>query len=311
MTPHATPRDYCLWLGLAAMWSSSYAVIKLGVETLDPFVLVAGRMCVGAALMLFVLRLAGLRLSRDSHVWLHYAATGLLGSTIPFWFITYGEQSVDSALAAILMGLAPVATVVLAAHVFPDERLTLRTSLGVACALAGLVALVGPAALSGLGADLWGQLSIVAATFCYAASTVYVKRFVRRPALEMAAGSMLIGASIAVVVVLGRGGVSSVPTTEGLWAILYLGLFSTALANLIYFYLVPRMGATRMSQVNFAVPVGGCVIGVLALGEALTPDRIAALAVICAAVLLVLKRPSEPQKASAASLLRGWRRSAG
>ena len=65
MIHYATPSDYCLWLGLAAMRSSFYSVIKPGVETLDPFVLVAGRMCVGAALMLLVLRLAGQLLSRD------------------------------------------------------------------------------------------------------------------------------------------------------------------------------------------------------------------------------------------------------
>lgn len=290
MQSKATTIDFFLWFALAMMWSSSYAVIKLGVTTIDPIVLVAGRMVVAALVIYGVLKLMGQRLSRNLKIWMSYAVTGLLGSTIPFLLITYGEQSVDSALAAILMGVAPVATVVVASSVFPDERLTPRVCLGVCCAVTGVVVLVGPGALTDLGQNAPGQISIVAAALCYAASTVYIKRFVRRPALEMAAGSMLIGAGSVTLpaIVLGRDLGSIQPTFASLGAILYLGLISTASANLIYFHLVPRMGATRMSQVNFAVPVGGSFIGVIALGERMTMDRLFALTIIICAVYLVL-----------------------
>lgn len=289
MPKQSTAFDMALWLALALMWSSSYAVIKIGVEMIDPMMLVAGRMIIGAAVIYAVMRAMGLRLSKSKAVWVNYAVTGLLGSTIPFLFITYGEQSVDSALAAIFMGCTPVATIVLASLVLPDEPLTKRTLLGVGCALAGVVLLVGPQALLGLGADVFSQLAIVAAAICYALSTIYIKLYVRRSALEMAAGSMIFGAvSVGFAAfILGKELNYPVPT-QSLFAIVYLGLVSTAAANLIYFYLVPRVGATKMSQVNFAVPVGGTLIGVIALGEELTLDRIIALAIISGAVYLVL-----------------------
>lgn len=289
MNVKSTTWDIILWIALAAMWSSSYAVIKLGVATIDPVLLVAGRMTIGAAVIYAVMRIMGQHLSRDIKVWLSYAITGLLGSTIPFLFITYGEQSVDSALAAILMGVAPVATVVMASSVFPDERLTKRVALGIGCALVGVIILVGPGALGDFGQNLPGQLSIVAATLCYAASTIYIKRFVRRPALEMASGSMLCGAvSVVLAALLLGADVRSIqPTPASLGSVVYLGLVSTACANLIYFHLVPRMGATRMSQVNFAIPVGGSFIGAIFMGENMTLDRLAALAVIICAMYLV------------------------
>lgn len=296
MSQKASPSDIALWLALAAMWSSSYGVIKLGVETLDPMTLVAGRMVIGAAVILAVLMLRGQRLSTRPRDWTSYLITGMLGSTVPFLLITFGEQTVDSALASILMGVAPVATVLLAALTFADERLTTRVTLGVGLALIGVVTLVGPAALSGLGDDLSGQLAIVGATLCYAAGTIYVKAYVKRPAMEMAAGSMLVGAIVVCVIatVWGKGitGVDLSPRSIG--AVVYLGLFSTAAANLIYFHLVPRLGATRMSQINFAVPVGGSLIGVGLLGETLAPSQMLALGIISGAVYLVLSAKRQP-----------------
>ncbi|MEO9875053.1 MAG: DMT family transporter [Anderseniella sp.] len=284
----ATISDVFLWLALATMWSSSYAVIKLGIATIDSSVLVAGRMLVGTAVIFTVLKARGLSLSRNKADWFSYAVTGLLGSALPFLLITHGEQSVDSALASILMGVAPVITLLLAAWLIPDETLTLRIAFGVLGGFLGVAVLVGPAALSGLGDQLEGQSAIIGATFCYAASTVYIRRFVSRPPLEMATGSMIVGTIfICALVLFSDADVRSIePTLPSLGAIIYLGVFSTACANLTYFYLVPRLGATRMSQVNFAVPVGGAILGFLMLGEALTTQRAIALVIIIGSVYL-------------------------
>ena len=285
----ATPTDIILWLGLAAAWSSSYAVIKVGVQTVDPLILVTGRMIIATVVLLGTFSALGHRLSRHPSDWLSYAVTGMLGSVIPFLLITYGEQTVDSALAAILMGFTPVATATLAASLLPEERLTAQIVVGLVGALCGVVLLVGPHTLTYLGEQVGGQAAVLAATICYAASTVYIRRYVKRPPLELAAGSSLVGATglIAAASILGANTDSIEFTTTSLGAIVYLGLISTAAANLIYFYLVPRLGATRMSQVNFAVPVGGALLGLIVLGEALELRQTIALAIIVGSVWIV------------------------
>lgn len=282
-----------LWLALAAMWSSSYSVIKIGVATLDPPVLVFGRMVVGTLVIYGVMRWRGMTLSRDPAVWFSHAVTGLLGSAVPFLLITFGEQSIESALASILMGATPVITLLLTAWLIPEETLSLRTVLGVIGGLFGVAVLVGPTALAGLGAQLGGQSAILAATICYAVTTSYVRRFVTRAPLEMATGSMIVGTLFMGCVVAATGtDVRQIEATgPSLGAALYLGLFSTACANLIYFYLVPRLGATRMSQINFAVPAGGALIGALLLSEALTLQRLIALGIIVISIYLGTSKP--------------------
>lgn len=104
-----------LWLILAAIWSSSYVIIKVGVETIDPSILVFGRMLVGSIIIFTAMKMWGHSLSHNPSDWISYAVTGLLGSALPFLLITVGEQSVDSALTSILMGTSPMVTLLLAA----------------------------------------------------------------------------------------------------------------------------------------------------------------------------------------------------
>ena len=278
-----------LWIILALMWSSSFAAIKVGIETIDSMPLVAGRMIIGAAVMLTVLKLRGMSLAWGRKAWSDYLFTGLVGGVIPFLLITSGEHHVDSGLAAILMGISPVSTVLLAHYVLNDEYMTPKSLIGVGLGVSGVALLVGPDALSELGNHVIGQVSILIAAICYSTSTIYIKRKSTRPAMEMAAGSMLVGAvCIAVAtLVIGQPARIEMPSAQSLIAVIYLGIFPTALATLFYFYLVPRLGANRMSQVNFVVPIAGALIGVVLMGEALTPSTIAALAVIMVAIYLV------------------------
>jgi drug/metabolite transporter (DMT)-like permease len=285
-----------LWLALALMWSSSFTAIKLGVDTIAPMPLVFGRMLIGLAIMFAVLKIRKMTLSRNRRDWFVYAFSGLMGNTVPFVLIGYGEQHVDSALAALLMGIAPVATVLIAHIAVPGEGLTRRSAAGIATGFLGLAMLVGPGALSGLGSHLVGQIAIVCAALCYAVTTIVVKNYAIRPPLEMATGSMLVGtlfigaATIASLVLSGPGGLA-VPSVSSVAAVVYLGVFSTAMATLIYFYLVPRIGASRMSQINFAVPIGGALLGVAFLGETVAPSKALALCVIVTAIYLVTSRP--------------------
>lgn len=229
-----------LWMILVAMWGSSYAAIKVGIEGLSPVVLVAGRLWIGAAILYLVLKLSGGRLASRKRDWFHYAFSGLLGSAVPFFLISYGEQSVDSALAAIFMGIAPVVTAAIAAAVFPDEKLSGRIVLGLVCGFGGVVMLVGPSALGQVGQNSTAQAAILAAALCYAGTTVYVRRFVKGPALATATGATLVAAlattAPAVTSVVTQ---SAIAGTSALLAMVYLGVFSTAAANLIYFHLVP------------------------------------------------------------------------
>lgn len=278
-----------LWCLLAIFWSGSYTAVKIALEGFDPMTLVASRLLIGSVFLFVFLKVRSGCLPLGPRALLAYAVPALFGNMLPFLLIGYGELHVDSGLAALLMGIAPVATVFIAALLFVDEALTLRKIVGTLVGVTGLIVLVGVSAFRGLGQDLLGQAALIAAAFCYTGTTLYVRRFIRLPPLEMATGSILLG----FIPALGMAIHFESPASSGFgWnaatgAVLYLGVFSTAIATLFYFHLVPRIGATRMQQINFVVPVLGTLFGVLFLGEAMRLEAFAALLLIVAAVWLV------------------------
>ncbi|MEP0502529.1 DMT family transporter [Nisaea sp.] len=278
-----------LWVILALLWSGSYAAVKIGLDDFGPFTLVSTRLLIGAGLLYLILCLRSGHLPLSGRALIDYAVPAIFGNLVPFLLIGFGEIHVDSGLAALLMGIAPVATVFLAPLLIPDEHLTPRSILGIGFGIGGLLVLVGATALSGLGHHVTGQLAILGAALCYAGTTLYVRRWITLPALQMATGSLVIGAIPATVGAFMFEHPFSVVSADmaPILAILYLGVCSTAIATLIYFYLVPRLGAGRMQQINFMVPAVGTLFGVALLGERLEAKTLVALSLITIAVYLV------------------------
>ena len=281
-----------LWLLLALIWSTSYLVIKIGVAHIPPLSLVALRMVIGTVLMWGILFVLRLKMPRDLLSWLVFLVSGLFGNVIPFSLISYGEQSVDSGLAALTMGIAPVVTVLLAPLFHSAEILTRRAIFGILIGFGGLIVMNGPSALSDVGQQVLPQLAILGAALCYAFTTLFARRYALHPPLVTTAGSMAVGTVVIIVAALLFDPVTdwqALPVSAILAGV-YLGVFPAAIGTLIYFYLVPKLGAARLSQVNFVVPVAGALLGVAVLGEALPASTLIAMGLILLAVWLVTSR---------------------
>ena len=121
MKPAWASKDYALLLLLATLWSTSFAFIKVGVESVGPMTLTSARLGIAMVLLYAWLRFRGYRLPRDGRSWMMFGLIGLIGNALPFTLISWGELHIDSGLAAILMGIMPVTTALLA-HIFIREE---------------------------------------------------------------------------------------------------------------------------------------------------------------------------------------------
>lgn len=294
-------KDFGLWSLLAWLWGSSFLAIGYGVETLSPLSLVAGRMIIGALLLAVFLYARGGNLRLGRRGWIIAAVVGATGNVVPFLLISFAEQQVDSGVAALIMGIAPVVTLTVAPLIHPDETLGRLKILGAAIGFAGIVVLVGPAALGGLGGELVPQLALIGAALCYSATALISRRFAHPDPIQMSAASVLAGAAIigAVAGLSMAGNGLPAPSLSSLLAVIYLGFGPTALAALIYFQLIPRIGAGRLQQVNYVVPVLGTILGAIFLGERPGWNAIVAILMIVVAVYLVSwSRANAPKQAT-------------
>ena len=92
-----TPKDWCLLAALVALWGSNFMFIKLGVAAVPPATLVASRLVIGAVILVAVVRFMGYTFPPFGRAWVPYVVLAIVGNCLPFWFITWGQKSLDSA----------------------------------------------------------------------------------------------------------------------------------------------------------------------------------------------------------------------
>jgi len=283
--------DWLVFLALGFMWGSSYLFIKIGVEDFGTFTLVALRLTIGAALLWTVTRLARKRLPSDARVYGHLLVMALVNITIPFLLITWAEQSVESALAAVLTSLVPLFVAILAPLFIHDEPLRVNGVVGLVVGFIGVVVLTSRE-LTGTGSNILSDLALVGSSISYAAGAVYSRRNVRGldpmiPATFQVTFAALMTAVVALVL---EHPWDARPGPEGVFAIVWLGLLGSGLAYLGFFRLLGRWGATRTALVAYVLPVVGIVLGFLVLQEPIDGRMILGTALIIGGVALVNSR---------------------
>jgi drug/metabolite transporter (DMT)-like permease len=289
-------RNWSLLLALVAMWGSAYLFMKIGVATVAPATLVAGRLVIAAALLYAVMRARSLALPQPGRRWLPFAALAILGNCLPFYLITWGQQFIDSALAGILVAVMPLATLVLAHFFVAGERMTAPRAAGFATGLAGIVVLMGPAALAGLGGstdEAMAQAAVFAGALCYAGNSVLARRTIATDFLVASTAVLMLAAALMVPVALVIDFPLTVaPSAGSLAAIVWLGIGPTALATLLYFQLIAAAGPTFMAIVNYLSPLVALLAGVVVLGEQPGPTAVTGLMLILLGIALSRRRPA-------------------
>jgi drug/metabolite transporter (DMT)-like permease len=282
----AAGADHARLLLLSAIWGGSFPLIKLAVAGLPPLWVAAFRIALGGMAILLLLRLRGLNLPSGRKVWARLAFMGIIGNAVPFALIAWGEIQVGSGLAAILMAMVPLMVVVIAHFRVPDEPLTRGKILGMGLGFGGVVVLIGPAAFSGLGAHVAGELAILAATACYASSAVAARGLPPMGADAATAGMLLVAAPVALLAAaLVDPPWTLSPGPGALAAAAALGLLCTAFGYVLFFRILASAGAGFASMNNFLVPPISVIYGWIALGELLPPSAFAALALILLGLL--------------------------
>lgn len=266
-----TPRDWMLLLALVAMWGSSFMFNRIAVASLPPWTVVAGRIGIAALVLTIIVYALGKRLPPLGRVWVPYAVIALVGNTIPFYLITWGQLIVESALAGILMAVMPLATMVLAHFLVSGEHMTRERASGFTLGFAGIVLLMGPAALAGIGGEgmrVVSQLAVLGGALCYALQSVLARLILKGDLLVAAAATLLVASIMVVPVALWVDRPWTLaPSGASAAAVLWLGIAPTALATILYFMLIRSAGPSFMSLVNYLSPGVALLLGLWVMGE--------------------------------------------
>ena len=272
------------WLSIATLgliWGATFMVVAIALEGYGPLTVAGARTTLGAvALLILMVLLRRPMPVFNARMWKYLTVIGVLNTALPFALLSWGQQYVPSAFAGISMAVLPLFVLPLA-HVFTDEKMHLRNTLGVVLGFIGAIVLVGPGVLRlGTGWEPLGQLACIAASVSYAVSSIMTRRCPPIDPIVMAALLLAVGSVALIPPMLWFEGVPAMGAARPTIAIIVLGLIPTALAALIRVATIRSAGAIFMTLVNYQVPLWSMVFGVLVLSEVLPLRFFAALALI-------------------------------
>jgi drug/metabolite transporter (DMT)-like permease len=275
---------------LGCMWGPSFLFIKLAVNDMNPFTLVASRITLGGLILFLILKWRRMALPRSPKLWGHFLAMGFFANSLPFLLIGFAEIHISSAVAGVINGLTPIMTALLA-HFLLAERLTLTRCLGILLSTVGFVLLLVPHLFTGeLHADLIGMIAVGIAALSYAIGVVYGRRFLKSlPPLVGPTGQLL--ASSLYLIPLAFFASPYFPSMELTWtgagALMGLTVFGTSIAFVLYYRILAKNGAAYLAMVAYLFPVFSTLLGALFLDETLSWNAYQAAALILLGMMIV------------------------
>ena len=264
---------YILLLLLIVMWGSSFAALKVSLETIPPLWVMSLRLVIGCLTIttFFLILRKNLPLTLDFWKW--SLIIGFLGFSVPFSIISWGTQFIPSSLVAILMGANPIITLILAYFFLADNILTIRMVIGVFLGLLGIILLIG---FGNINADLYkaefinGQLAVLTGTFSFALASILLKNLPQEHSFERTLGSLICGSIIGLFLAYFFSN-SSLEIHEisikSAVSLTLLGIFSTGIASVIWFKVIALKGPVFLALVNYLIPVWALILGIFLLNE--------------------------------------------
>jgi drug/metabolite transporter (DMT)-like permease len=280
---------------LCLLWGFTYVFSKLAAADIS-LVLQGGLRSVIAALLLLVwARARGIPMFRSDGT----LAAGLVAGVLfaaEFVFIFAGLAHTGASRMVVFIYLAPCFTALGLHWLVPSERLHARQWAGIALAFAGVAAAFADGFVSERSSLLGDAFGVIAAAL-WAATTVLI----RSTRLNNASAAKTLFYQLAVTAValppasllLGEPGIVAV-TPIALASLFYQGVVISFASYLIWFWLLTRYLAARLSVFSFLSPLFGVAASVTVLSEPLRPAFVGAVALVGAGIYLVNRRAQEP-----------------
>ncbi|MCU1316429.1 MAG: hypothetical protein JWN63_1751 [Candidatus Acidoferrum typicum] len=266
------------------IWAINFIAAKIALRSLPAVTLASFRVVLAGAVMLpfylFCLRLpafAEAAKNRGREVTLRdlwtFLYMGFFGVTINQVCFTVGLRYTSVSHAAVIVGMGPIYTLIFAV-LFKLESATWRKAIGMAMAFTGIAVMASENGISAHSASMLGDAITMTGSIGFAMYVVLGKRLAGRyDPLTMAAFSHYAGALIVLPVAIYRavtlGSAQHWRTIAwtGWAAMLYMAIFSSAVAYVFYFWLLGYLEASQLSAFTYLLPVVATILGILWLGE--------------------------------------------
>ena len=291
MQQRMTPFILFVWVLTCAIWSTVWLFIKLGVRDVPPAAFAVYRMAIALAVVVPVIVLRRTPWPRGRSEWSLVLGTGFVLLGVNYALLNWGIQYISSGLTAVLQAMTPVFGFVFAHLLLRDERMSAWKGLALALGVGGVGIIFWDQMAAGGGRPVFGSLAVIGSAVCVSVAYVAMKR--RGASLDpivILAGQLLAGAvPLALYSRVVEGNPSGFQWSRtALLSGVYLALLGSVAGGWLNYWLLKRIGATRLLSMGLIEPLVAVLLGAVFLGETLTVRTIVGGLCILVAVGVVL-----------------------
>ena len=279
-------KNYLTLLAIGLIWGSQFIFQELALLSFSPLWIGATRALIGAFTLILICQSLGIKGSGKQ--WGLFCIIGLLEAAIPFVLVPWGQQNLDSSMAAILMGTLPFYVLLLAPVFVKGAKINVANTISVVVGFSGLIVLFYPDLSTGKGEiNLMSSIAIMVAAICFAIALLLLNR-VRDEHPLIVARNVLSAASVQLVII----ALIVAPfeykeaSITAIFSLFYLGAICAGVVYYLYMMCIKNAGPVFTSMTNYIVPAVGVFIGALVTNDSIQVNTWIALVVILCALLI-------------------------
>lgn len=285
-------RGLFLFLAIGLAWGVPYFFLAVAGKDFSTPSVIFARVVIGAAILVpFAIKRGEFKAALKAWPWvLTFAAIEMIG---PWYLLTEAERHVPSGLAGLMIATVPIFGMLIAYFFQGDKSVRHpKTLAGLAIGFTGVVLLVGIDSLTGTFEPIYLFMLVLAALGYAVAPAIVNTKMKHVPAAGMMSLSLLMVAAFYAIPAIGAlpGEFAAGPSAESVWALVGLGIVSSAVAFVMFFELVKEVGSARATLVTYPNTAWALLLGIVLLGEPITIGLLTGLPLVALGSYLALRK---------------------
>lgn len=286
--------NFFLLIVLSAIWGSAFFAIKVGLNSFSPIGVASLRLIIASAFLLFFFYLQKKKIIFTNKILFLLIVIGIIGNFIPFYLISWAEQYILSSTAGMLMAIGPLITLLMSHFLTKNEKFTLTKLIPILVGLLGVLFIFNVNSLQNLISynfiELFAKILVIFAAFGYMFSNILAyEKLNQLDSFSITTFATTFGAIFSIPFFLIDLSLSNFKINfnyNSIFAILYLGIFPTAIAFQFRYYITKTSGPVFLSYVAYLIPAFALLWGYIILGEKIGFNSLVGIILILIGVYL-------------------------
>ena len=294
MLKKLTVNNYFLLIILSAIWGSAFFAIKIGLESFSPITVASLRLSIASLFLLFFFYIQKKKIFFTAQIIYLLIIIGIIGNFIPFFLISWAEQHIPSSTAGMLMAIGPIITLVMSHFLTKSDKFTIIKFVSISIGFIGVLFIFSSNSFGNLVEynfiDLIAKFLVIIAAFGYMLSNIIAyEKLNQLDSFSITTFATTFGAIFSIpffLIDISFNNYNYTFNYNSILAVIYLGIFPTAIAFQFRYYITKTSGPVFLSYVAYLIPAFALIWGYILLSEKIGLNSLIGILLILIGVYL-------------------------